>query len=69
MAFPELTCRKKENKQVFSGGLLFRCFAEFHRPKAIERACFQLQTLADQFEDEEPAGVERCKKDAFSTNP
>lgn len=39
---------RSEDWLVFSSGLWFRCKAEAHRSKTVERACLQLHALGDQ---------------------
>jgi tetratricopeptide (TPR) repeat protein len=47
------------NWLTFSCGLFYRCRAEHHRTKTVERAGFQLQALVDQYRDEKPSAAHR----------
>jgi len=47
------------NWLTFSCGLFYRCRAEHHRNKTVERAGFQLQALVDQYNDEKPSAAHR----------
>eukprot|EP00916_Digyalum_oweni_P011707 GHVL01019472.1.p1 GENE.GHVL01019472.1~~GHVL01019472.1.p1 ORF type:complete len:759 (-),score=124.97 GHVL01019472.1:954-3230(-) len=46
---------------LYSAALWFRCRTEFTRPKTVDRACLQLQSLVDQYHDETPSGSGRIK--------
>ncbi|KAJ1615393.1 TPR domain-containing protein [Cryptosporidium canis] len=59
--------RKIHNWLCFSTALWYRCYAEHHRGRTADRACLQLQSLVDQFNDPEPGPEERLRL-VFSVN-
>ncbi|KAH8740281.1 hypothetical protein FG386_001556 [Cryptosporidium ryanae] len=58
---------KIHNWLCYSTALWYRCYSEHHRCKTADRACLQLQSLVDQFNDREPGPSERLKL-VFSVN-
>ncbi|OII75890.1 TPR repeat-containing protein [Cryptosporidium andersoni] len=72
----QLDVSKIENKLIksqvhnwlcYSTALWYRCYSEHHRGRTADRACLQLQSLVDQFKDEEPDVLERLRF-IFSVN-
>ncbi|KAK6591074.1 3x TPR domain-containing [Cryptosporidium xiaoi] len=59
--------RRIHNWLCYSTALWYRCYSEHHRGKTADRACLQLQSLVDQFNDKEPGPYERLKL-VFSVN-
>ncbi|OII71933.1 TPR domain-containing protein [Cryptosporidium ubiquitum] len=59
--------KKIHNWLCFSTALWYRCYAEHHRSRTADRACLQLQSLVDQFNDTEPGPEERLRL-VFSVN-
>ncbi|TRY53061.1 Tetratricopeptide repeat [Cryptosporidium tyzzeri] len=59
--------KKIHNWLCFSTALWYRCYAEHHRGRTADRACLQLQSLVDQFNDAEPGPEERLRL-VFSVN-
>ncbi|KAH8581698.1 3x TPR domain-containing [Cryptosporidium sp. chipmunk genotype I] len=59
--------KKIHNWLCFSTALWYRCYAEHHRGRTADRACLQLQSLVDQFNDVEPGPEERLRL-VFSVN-
>lgn len=59
--------KKIHNWLCFSTALWYRCYAEHHRGRTADRACLQLQSLVDQFNDSEPGPEERLRL-IFSVN-